>query len=80
MYTSKLRQLRPGRACSAGGVWWLCSVPKAELPVQHVPSVPQHLCRVFRSLLSTMCHGAFVPQSVPFPPHPPYQVRPHIVI
>ena len=55
-------------------------VPRAELPVQHVLSVPQHLCRIFVSLLSTMCHAAFVPQSVPATPHPPHRVRPHVVL
>ena len=55
-------------------------VLRAELPVQHVLSVPQHLCRIFVSLLSTMCHAAFVPQSVPATPHPPHRVRPHVVL
>ena len=55
-------------------------VPRAELPVQHVLSVPQHLFRIFVSLLSTMCHAAFVPQSVPATPHPPHRVRPHVVL
>ena len=44
--------------------WWCggCAlVPKAELLVQHVLSVPQHLCKLFISLLGTLCHAAFVP-------------------
>ena len=28
---SKWRQLRPERACSAGGVWWLCSCPQGRI-------------------------------------------------
>ena len=28
VYMSKSRQLRPERACSAGGLWWLCSCPE----------------------------------------------------
>ena len=55
-------------------------VPRVELPVLHVLSVPEHLCRIFVSLLSTMCHAAFVPQSVPATLHPPHRVRPHVVL
>ena len=55
-------------------------VPRAELPVQHVLSVPQHLCRIFVALLRTMCHAAFVPHSVLATLHPPHRVRPHVVL
>ena len=55
-------------------------VPKAELPDPRVLSVPQHLCGIFLSLLSTLCHPAFVPQSVRATPHPPHRVRPHVVL
>ena len=55
-------------------------VPRAELRVQHILNVRQHLCKIFVSLLSTMCHAAFVPQSIPGTPQPPHRVRPHVVL
>ena len=80
VYMSKSRHLRNERACSGGVCGGSALVPRAKLPVQDILSVPRHLCRLFISLLGTMCHAAFVPQSVPVTPHPPHRVRPHVVL
>ena len=79
MYMSKSRQLRRERACSAGGAWWLCSCPQGRVACSARSQCSPAPVQDFFSLLSTMFHAAFVPQSVPATPHPPHRVRPHVV-
>ena len=55
-------------------------VPRAELPVLRVLSVPRAPVQDFCFVAQHYVPSAFVPQSVPATPHPPHRVRPHVVL
>ena len=52
---SKSRHLRPERACSAGGAWWLCSCPRGPNCLFSTFSVFLSTCAGFLFRCSTLC-------------------------
>ena len=73
VYMSKSRQLRPEMACSAGGVWWLCSCPQGRIACsalsQCSPAPVQDFCFVAQQYVPC-CLCTPVSTSSPTPTSP----------
>ena len=80
VYMSKSRQLRPDWACSAGGVWWLCSCSQGRIACSarsQCSPLPVHdfCCVAEHYVPCCLCTPL-----MPCTPHLSHRVQTHVVL